>query len=575
MSVTRADREASLKKRYAGRVAAAPKRRGMGRGPGPGAPRGGGRPKSTGAALKRLLSYLEADRLRMGIAFFCVIVNTVATLTGSYMLRPIINRFIAPPDGSPGNVAGLFKGLTMMACVYLLGVIANYLQSRLMLEVAQSALVRIRTDLFTKMQKLPVRFYDTSSNGDLMSRFTNDVDTIGNMLSSTLVQLFSGTLSIIGTLFLMLYTNIWLTAVTLIMIPLMLRAGGEVAKRSQKYFSAQQSALGALNGYIEETITGQKVVKVFCHEEIAEEEFDILNRDLREKQIRAQFLGGMMGPVMNNLSQVNYSLTACIGGILCVVKNFDVGGLTVFLNFSRQFSRPINEISMQVSNVFSALAGAERVFSVMDEEPEAADDKDAVSMDGTVTPIDFAPVTRETYDGSGKNNSSMVIGYVYGGDSATYTINAEAGSVTIGSKQTTTETTVTTTEGGKDTTATEATTTATESKTDVTKATTTISGNIVTGTVAPGSVLYGDVNCDARVDITDAVMLNKAAAGVVTLNDTQRKNADCNGDEEVGSQDATTLLMFLVNIIKTLLHGNHKFFVYLGEVFRGGMRLLI
>ena len=380
MSVTRADREASLKKRYAGRVAAAPKRRGMGRGPG--APRGGGRPKSTGAALKRLLSYLEADRLRMGIAFFCVIVNTVATLTGSYMLRPIINRFIAPPDGSPGNVAGLFKGLTMMACVYLLGVIANYLQSRLMLEVAQSALVRIRTDLFTKMQKLPVRFYDTNSNGDLMSRFTNDVDTIGNMLSSTLVQLFSGTLSIIGTLLLMLYTNIWLTAVTLIMIPLMLRAGGEVAKRSQKYFNAQQSALGALNGYIEETITGQKVVKVFCHEEIAEEEFDILNRDLREKQIRAQFLGGMMGPVMNNLSQINYSLTACIGGILCVVKNFDVGGLTVFLNFSRQFSRPINEISMQVSNVFSALAGAERVFSVMDEEPEAADDKDAVSMDG-------------------------------------------------------------------------------------------------------------------------------------------------------------------------------------------------
>lgn len=177
--------------------------------------------------------------------------------------------------------------------------------------------------------------------------------------------------------------------------------------------------------------------------------------------------------------------------------------------------------------------------------------KDGVA-DGTVTPIDFAPVTRETYDGSGKNNSSMVIGYVYGGDSATYTINAEAGSVTIGSKQTTTETTVTTTEGGKDTTATEATTTATESKTDVTKATTTISGNIVTGTVAPGSVLYGDVNCDARVDITDAVMLNKAAAGVVTLNDTQRKNADCNGDEEVGSQDATTLLMFLVNIIKTL-----------------------
>ncbi len=242
-----------------------------------------------------------------------------------------------------------------------------------MLTVAQNALVKLRNDLFTKMQSLPLRYYDTNSNGDLMSRFTNDVDTIGNMLSSTLVQLFSGVLSLVGTLVLMIYTNIYLTVITLIMIPLMMRAGGAVARRSQKYFSAQQYSLGALNGYIEETITGQKVVKVFCHEEVAEEEFSILNQELRDNQIRAQFFGGIMGPVMGNLSQVNYSLTACIGGLLCVVKNFDVGGLTVFLNFSRQFSRPINEISMQVSNVFSALAGAERVFRVMDEEPEAAD----------------------------------------------------------------------------------------------------------------------------------------------------------------------------------------------------------
>jgi len=227
-----------------------------------------------------------------------------------------------------------------------------------------------------------VRFYDTSSSGDLMSRFTNDVDTIGNMLSSTLVQLFSGALSIVGTLGLMLYTNVYLTVITLVLIPLMLKAGGAVASRSQKYFNAQQSALGALNGYIEETISGQKAVKVFCHEDVAEEEFEILNSDLKDKQIRAQFLGGMMGPVMNNLSHINYGLTACVGGLLCVIKNFDVGGLTVFLNFSRQFSRPVNEISMQVSNVFSALAGAERVFAVMDEEPEPEDDPDAVSMEG-------------------------------------------------------------------------------------------------------------------------------------------------------------------------------------------------
>jgi ATP-binding cassette subfamily B protein len=338
--------------------------------------RGGGQPKNSGAVIRRLLTYLQPDRFMIMAALIFVLVSTAANLAGSYMLRPIINTYIAPVDGSRGSVSGLAGAILVMAAVYLTGVLASYLQSRIMLTVAQSALLRIRTDLFARMQKLPVRFYDTNSNGDLMSRFTNDVDTIGNMLSSTLLQLFSGTLSIIGTLVLMLYTNLYLTVITVFLLPLMMKAGSAVAGRSQKYFSAQQTALGALNGYIEETISGQKVVKVFCHEETAKEEFDILNDSLRTKQIKAQFLGGLMGPVMNNLSQINYALTACIGGLLCVLKGFDVGGLTVFLNFSRQFSRPVNELSMQVSNVFSALAGAERVFSVMDEEPEPEDAKD-------------------------------------------------------------------------------------------------------------------------------------------------------------------------------------------------------
>lgn len=380
---TEAERKESLMRRYGGRMAEISRR-----GPGGPGPRGrgpmmggGGKPKDRSATIRRLFSYIEQDKFRMVLAFLCVIVNTVATLAGSYMLRPIINRFIAPADGSPGDIQGLLRGLTVMGCVYLAGVLANYFQARIMLTVAQEALLRIRADLFTKMQKLPVRFYDTHPNGDLMSRFTNDVDTIGMMLSSTLVQLFAGALSLVGTLALMIYTNIWLTIVTLVLIPLMLRVGGEVAKRSRKYFHAQQAALGAMNGYIEETITGQKVVKVFNHEEIAEEEFRILNHDLRDKQIHAQFIGGLMGPVMNALSQVNYAMTACVGGVLCVARGFDVGGLTVFLNFSRQFSRPINEISMQVSNVFSALAGAERVFAVMDETPELPDDEDAPSME--------------------------------------------------------------------------------------------------------------------------------------------------------------------------------------------------
>ena len=339
-----------------------------------------GKPQNTKATVKRLMSYLEQYKLGMGLAFFCVIINTVASLAGSYMLRPIINTYIAPTDGSRGDAAGLARALIVLGIVYVLGVLANYFQAKIMLTIAQKALVQLREDLFTKMQKLPVRFYDTNNNGDLMSRFTNDVDTVGQMLSSTLVQLFAGALSLVGTLALMLYTNIWLTIITLIMIPLMMKAGGFVAGRSQIYFSAQQSALGAVIGYIEETITGQKVVKVFCHEKIAEEEFGYLNDELKKNQIRAQFFGGIMGPVMGNLSQVNYALTACVGGLLCVLKGFDVGGLTVFLNFSRQFSRPINELSMQVSTIFSALAGAERVFAVMDEEPEPEDDKDAAVL---------------------------------------------------------------------------------------------------------------------------------------------------------------------------------------------------
>ncbi|WP_024735043.1 ABC transporter ATP-binding protein, partial [Enterocloster asparagiformis] len=342
---------------------------------------GGGKPKDSRRTVVRLLRYLEEDKAKMALAFVCVIANTVCMLAGSYMLRPIINTYIAPVNGSRGDIQGLARALIALGFVFLAGVAANYYQAKVMLTVAQNALQKIRDDLFTKMQKLPVRFYDTNSNGDLMSRFTNDVDTIGQMLSSTLVQLFSGALSLVGTLALMIYTNIWLTLVTLVMIPLVMRAGGAVAGRSQKYFSAQQSSLGAVNGYVEEMITGQKVIKVFCHEDMAADEFGLLNEDLRQNQIRAQFFGGVMGPVMNNLSQINYTLTAVVGGLLCVLRGFDVGGLTVFLNFSRQFSRPINEISAQVSNVFSALAGAERVFAVMDEEPEPADGPEAVVLE--------------------------------------------------------------------------------------------------------------------------------------------------------------------------------------------------
>lgn len=328
-----------------------------------------GKPKDMSKTIKRILSYTSKDKYKLFTAFFFVLLSSGASLAGSYMLRPIINRFIAPTNGSP-SLTGLAGGLAAMALVYAVGVISSYMQSKIMINISQNAICKIRGDLFSKLQTLPVKFFDTNSNGELMSRCTNDVDTIGEMLNSTVVQLFSAVITIVGTLSLMVYTNIYLTLVTLVMFPLFINAGKAVAKRSQRYFSQQQSALGAVNGCIEEIVSGQKVVKVFCHEDEAVSDFKLLNDDLRRKQTAAQFTGGVMGPLMGNLSQINYALTACVGGLLCIAKGFDVGGLTVFVNFSRQFSRPINEISMQVSSVFSALAGAERVFAIMDEEPE-------------------------------------------------------------------------------------------------------------------------------------------------------------------------------------------------------------
>lgn len=350
---------------------------------GPGGKHGamkGGKPKNSKDTIKRLLGYVQKDKWKIVIVFFCVICNVIATLVGSYLLRPIINRLGESFDAyrASGNLASVYEegiralllGVLVMGTVYIVGVLATYLQSRIMIGVSQSALERMRNELFTKVQKLPIRFFDTNSHGELMSRFTNDVDAIGEMFNNTIVQLFSGSITLIGTLALMLYTNIWLTIVTIVMVPVVMTAALGIAKRSRKYFGAQQAALGAVNGYIEEIVSGQKVVKVFNHEEMCMEEFGVLNDDLKDKQIKAQFFGGVMGPVMNNLSQVNYTLTACVGGLLCVLKNFDVGGLSVFVNYSRQFSRPINEISMQVNTIFSALAGAERVFDIMDREPE-------------------------------------------------------------------------------------------------------------------------------------------------------------------------------------------------------------
>ena len=342
-------------------------------------PMGPRKPKNAKAAIARLFQYVGVHKVKIIIALIFVVLRTLANLAASYLLRPIINNYIVPGGGAE-MLKGLAMGLGVLGTVYLINIVATYLQSRIMVRVSQNTLEAIRNDLFTKVQKLPVRYYDNNSTGDMMSRFTNDVDNIGMMLDNTLVSVFSGSITLVGTLVMMIYTNIWLTLITILFMPLFMKAGAAIGKHSHKYYGAQQAALGAVNGYIEESVTGQKVVKVFCHEEKCEEEFGKLNQDLRDKQIKAQFFGGIMGPIMGNMSQVSYAVTACVGGILCALGRFDIGGLTVFVNYSRQFSFPISELSMQVTNIFSALAGAERVFAMMDVEPEAADAEDAVDM---------------------------------------------------------------------------------------------------------------------------------------------------------------------------------------------------
>ena len=345
------------------------------------------KPKNTKATAKRLFSYLEQEKHKIAAAFVCVLVSSASTLCGSYLLRPIINGLIDSTKTSQQKITSLMAGLALMAVVYVLGVGATYLQGRIMISVSQGTLKRIREHLFRKVQKLPVRYFDTNPTGDIMSRFTNDVDIIGEMLNSTLVQIFSGTITLIGTLALMLYTNWVLAVVTIVVSPIIAKIGTAIAGKSRKYFMKQQTDLGKVNGYIEETVTGQKVVKVFNYEENIVNEFSELNQSLRTSQVKAQFISGIMGPCMNAMSQVNYTLTACVGSIIAFASRWgggvpfsalDIGGLTVFVNYSRQFSRPINELAQQVTNIMSALAGAERVFNVMDETEELDDGKKRV-----------------------------------------------------------------------------------------------------------------------------------------------------------------------------------------------------
>lgn len=402
---------------------------------GPGAMRGkGGKPKDLKGTVGRILSYIGKYKFLMIFVFLFMLINTCTSLVGGYMTRPIINRLTVyaggtvDPSATEGAIyntidtmVGAFENrfssvishivgdsynetvsavlsyiaaaLIILAFVYAISIITTYLQSRIMLSISQNAIEKIRNDLFFKLQKLPVRYFDNHPTGEIMSRFTNDVDSLDNMLNNSLTSIVSGVISLIGTFVFMITTNLLLTLITILFIPIFTFGGAAIAKRSRKHYSAQQAALGAANGYIEEIVTGQKVVKVFNHESDCVEEFTSLSEDLRDKQFRSQFFGGIMGPIMSNTSQISYAVTIGVGGVLMCNGMLDPGAMSVFAGYSKQFSMPINNLSQQASNIFSALAGAERVFEIMDTPPEMPDSVNADSMEGMRGDVAFKNVT--------------------------------------------------------------------------------------------------------------------------------------------------------------------------------------
>ncbi|MCR5056307.1 MAG: ABC transporter ATP-binding protein/permease [Clostridia bacterium] len=382
----------------------------MGGGRGPGGNMGAtGKPKNAGKTIARIFSYMQGHRYKFVLVLVCMLVNTLFSLIGGYMTAPIIDNlaltvnpaadvriegveklvdnfirkafFIPESNTAEIVIKYVTAAAIVLGFVYLFGILAAYLQGRLMLSISTNMLKKMRDDLFEKMQTLPVRYFDSKPVGEVMSRFTNDIDNLENMINNSLTSLISGMVTLIGTFIFMVTTSWILTFITVVFIPVFALGGILIGKKSRKYYAGQQAALGAVNGYIEETVSGQKVVKVFNHEDTCCEEFGMLNEDMRDKQFKASFWGGVMGPIMGNTSQISYAVTVGIGGILMISGHLNPGGLTIFARYSRQFAMPINNMSQQMTTVFAALAGAERVFEVMDTDPELPDREDANAMD--------------------------------------------------------------------------------------------------------------------------------------------------------------------------------------------------
>ena len=342
------------------------------------------KPKNAKGTFRRILTYFRPYRLQLVLVLIGLLVSVAANIAGTYMLAPIINVYIIPWIGNENpDFTGLIGQLAVMAAVYTIGILGTFMYNRLMINVSTGTLTRLRLEMFTKMQTLPISYFDRRTHGEIMSTYTNDTDVMREMISQGLPSFISSAVRIVGVFTMMIVLNPILTGIAILMLVIMMLITKAIAGRSGRFFKARQDSVGKVNGYIEEMIEGQKVVKVFCHEQAVNSRFDELNETLRKNTAAASTLASIMGPIMNNLSHVTYAIIAASGGLLGVAGIIDIGTLGAFLQYTRSFSMPVAEISQQANNVLSALAGAERIFALLDEKAEE-DEGDIVMVNARV-----------------------------------------------------------------------------------------------------------------------------------------------------------------------------------------------
>ena len=336
----------------------------------------GEKPANIGKTIKRVLSYMKGSRILLGLVLVCVFISAISDIIGMYFVKSITDDCLVPlaTNGyDSATVALLAQKLLLMAGIYLAGAACTYLYSRLMLQISTKTLYKIRVELFEKMEKLPIKYFDTHEYGDIMSTYTNDTDAIRQMLTDSIVSVVSSAITLVGAFVMMLVLSWQLTIIVVLGMLAMVAVVTIMGKKSGKYFGKQQAAIGKVNGYVEEMIEGQKVVKVFCHEKQIKETFEERNEQLRADGTVANILANAMMPAMSNLSNILYGVVAMTGGVLTILKYLTLGTVVAFLQYTSNLMRPLSQISQQMNAIFSAMAGAERIFKLMDETPEVDD----------------------------------------------------------------------------------------------------------------------------------------------------------------------------------------------------------